>query len=61
MGKIKLCPSNITVSGIVDAFCNKEISDYLIMYMRMLTSGYIKANPFLFEGYIETGTVDIFC
>lgn len=29
--------------------------------MRMLTSGYIKANSFLFEGYIETGTVDLFC
>ena len=36
-------------------------SDYLIMYMRMLTSGYIKANSFMFEGYIETESVDLFC
>ncbi|CAK91877.1 unnamed protein product (macronuclear) [Paramecium tetraurelia] len=61
MKQIKLCPNNITIQGIVDAFCNKVTSDYLIMYMRMMTSGYIKANSFLFEGYIETGTVELFC
>ncbi|CAD8095716.1 unnamed protein product [Paramecium primaurelia] len=58
MKYIKLCPNKITIQGIVDAFCNKAPSDYHIMYMRMMTFGYIKANLFLFEGYLETGTVE---
>mgnify|MGYP000023392477 CR=1 FL=1 len=31
------------------------------MYMRMMTSGFIKLNSFMFEGYIESESVDQFC
>ncbi|CAD8194286.1 unnamed protein product [Paramecium pentaurelia] len=49
MKQIKLCPNNINKQGIVDAFCNKVTSDYLIMCMKMMTSFYIKANSFIQE------------
>lgn len=52
---------NITVEQTVEAFCDKMTSDYLIMYMRMLTSGYIKTNSFMFEGYIEAESIEKFC
>ena len=29
--------------------------------MRMLTSGYIKTNSFMFEGYIEAESIEKFC
>jgi ubiquitin thioesterase protein OTUB1 len=51
----------MSVPDAIKVFCDKMDSDYLIMYMRMLTSGYIKTNSFMFEGYIETETVDQFC
>jgi len=56
--KLELCPDNLTVEKAKETFCDKMTSDYMIMYMRMLTSGYIKMNPFMFEGYIEAESID---
>lgn len=43
-------------------FCDKMISDSLVMYMRFLTSGYLKANAILYENYLDNGyTIDLFC
>ena len=37
-------------------------SDSLVMYMRFLTSGYLKTNAILYENYLENGmTIDYFC
>ena len=42
-------------------FNDKMTSDSLIMYMRCLTSGYLKTNAILFENYLEGYTVDHYC
>jgi len=37
-------------------------SNYLVLYMRFLTSGYIKTNAFLYENFIDQGlSVAEFC
>jgi len=36
-------------------------SDYLVMYLRFITSAYIKTNSFLYEDFLEKGqTIDDF-
>lgn len=46
----------------IDTIRNKEKSDYLVMYMRFLTAGYLKTNDFLYESFLEDGmTMDYFC
>lgn len=43
-------------------FNDKETSDSLVMYLRFLTSGYIKANAIMYETFLEGGqTIDHFC
>lgn len=43
-------------------FCDKMVSDSLVMYMRFLTSCSLKTNAILYENYIDNGyTVDLFC
>jgi ubiquitin thioesterase protein OTUB1 len=56
--KLDLFPNKLSQEEVKKIFCDKMQSDYLIMYMRMMTSGFIKTNSFMFEGYIETETVD---
>lgn len=37
-------------------------SDSIVMYMRFLTSGYLKTNSVLYEAFVEGGqTMDHFC
>lgn len=59
--KLDLCPDKMTIDEAKNAFCDKLKSDYMIMYMRMLTTCYIKTNPFMFEAYIEGDSIDKFC
>jgi ubiquitin thioesterase protein OTUB1 len=47
---------------LIDMFCDKMRSDSLVMYLRFLTSGYLKTNAFLFEHFLENGIpMDFFC
>ena len=46
----------------IDLFCDKMRADTLVMYLRFLTSGYLKTNDFLYEHFLENGmTMDLFC
>lgn len=46
----------------VNLFKEKYVSDSLVMYMRFMTSGYLKMNSILYENYLEDGiSIDRFC
>ena len=37
-------------------------SDYIVMFMRMITSGYLKENEALYEAFLYEGsTIERFC
>ena len=41
---------------------DKGSSDYIVMFMRMATSGYLKENAALYEAFLFDGqTIDKFC
>ena len=43
-------------------FNDKDISNFLIVYMRIMTSGYLKMNAILYENFIENGmNINQFC
>lgn len=43
-------------------FQEKYISDSLVMYLRFMTSGYLKMNAALYENYIDNGmSIEKFC
>ncbi|KAL4491901.1 hypothetical protein ABPG72_006156 [Tetrahymena utriculariae] len=47
---------------LMSIFIEKYISDSLVMYLRFMTSGYLKMNAVLFENYIDNGmTIEKFC
>jgi len=51
-----------TMEEMMTIFLEKETADYLVMYFRFLTSGYLKTNAILFENYImEYSGIDHFC
>ena len=46
----------------MELFNDKERSDSLVMYLRFLTSAYIKTNAVLYETFLEEGTnIERFC
>ncbi len=46
----------------IDTFRDKEKADYLVMFMRFLTAGYLKTNEALYEHFLEHGmTIEYFC
>eukprot|EP01017_Pseudomicrothorax_dubius_P012333 TRINITY_DN1500_c0_g1_i2.p1 TRINITY_DN1500_c0_g1~~TRINITY_DN1500_c0_g1_i2.p1 ORF type:complete len:170 (-),score=51.34 TRINITY_DN1500_c0_g1_i2:118-627(-) len=58
----KVKKSSITVSELIDLFCDKVRSDSLVMYARFLTGGYLKANAILYETFLDEGiTIEDFC
>lgn len=44
---------NFSPEQLSSLFLDKETADGLNMYLRMLTSGYIKANAALFENFAD--------
>ena len=43
-------------------FLEPGISDYVVCYMRILTSGYLQSNSEFFEAFVEGGrTVKEYC
>ena len=53
------------IKGLEDVlvlFCDPELSNYLVLMMRFLTSGEMKNNPVLYETFIENQIpIEFFC
>lgn len=49
------------IDEIQSIFSEKQVAEYLVMYMRMVTSCYVKMNDWMFVDYLEGLSVDMFC
>lgn len=55
-------PKIETIEEVVSIFCDAEISNYIILVMRFLTSGELKNNAILYETFIDNGLpIEFFC
>ncbi|XP_030075729.1 ubiquitin thioesterase OTUB1 [Microcaecilia unicolor] len=62
MDLIELVEKRSSISDILGAFNDQSISDYLVVYLRLLTSGYLQREHQFFQHFIEGGrTVKEFC
>uniref|UniRef100_H3AQB5 Ubiquitin thioesterase n=1 Tax=Latimeria chalumnae TaxID=7897 RepID=H3AQB5_LATCH len=62
MDLIELVEKQASVTDLLNAFNEQSISDYLVVYLRLLTSGYLQRESHFFEHFIEGGrTVKEFC
>jgi hypothetical protein len=50
------------IDDVIAIFCDPNISNYLILMMRFITSGEMKNNPVLYETFIENEIpIEFFC
>ncbi|XP_069063217.1 ubiquitin thioesterase OTUB1 isoform X3 [Pleurodeles waltl] len=62
MDLIELVEKRVPLTDLLAAFNDQGISDYLVVYLRLLTSGYLQREHHFFEHFIEGGrTVKEFC
>ncbi|XP_001365744.1 ubiquitin thioesterase OTUB1 [Monodelphis domestica] len=62
MDLIEQVEKQTSVDELLTAFNDQNISDYLVAYLRLLTSGYLQRESEFFEFFIEGGrTVKEFC
>jgi len=56
----KLTPEKFE-EGLIDLVSNKDTSNYILFYLRLLTAAYIKTNSSVFENFIVDETVYEYC
>ncbi|GCB85273.1 hypothetical protein scyTo_0025959 [Scyliorhinus torazame] len=62
MDVIELVEKQGSLANLMTAFNDQSTSDYLVVYLRLLTSGYLQRESAFFEHFIEGGrTVKEFC
>ncbi|XP_062892339.1 ubiquitin thioesterase OTUB1b isoform X1 [Mobula hypostoma] len=62
MDVIELVEKQGSLADLLTAFNDQSTSDYLVVYLRLLTSGYLQRESGFFEHFIEGGrTVKEFC
>ncbi|XP_034632304.1 ubiquitin thioesterase OTUB1 isoform X2 [Trachemys scripta elegans] len=62
MDLIEQVEKQITVSELLASFNDQSTSDYLVVYLRLLTSGYLQRESKFFEHFIEGGrSIKEFC
>lgn len=62
MDLIEQVEKPITVSELLTSFNDSSTSDYLVVYLRLLTSGYLQRENKFFEHFIEGGrSIKEFC
>lgn len=55
MDLIEQVEKQTTVSELLASFNDQSTSDYLVVYLRLLTSGYLQRESKFFEHFIEGG------
>uniref|UniRef100_F7FB46 ubiquitinyl hydrolase 1 n=1 Tax=Ornithorhynchus anatinus TaxID=9258 RepID=F7FB46_ORNAN len=62
MDLIEQVEKQTSVSELLASFNDQSTSDYLVVYLRLLTSGYLQRESKFFEHFIEGGrTIKEFC
>uniref|UniRef100_A0A7N4P557 Ubiquitin thioesterase OTUB1 n=1 Tax=Sarcophilus harrisii TaxID=9305 RepID=A0A7N4P557_SARHA len=62
MDLIEQVEKRTSVADLLASFNDQSTSDYLVVYLRLLTSGYLQRESKFFEHFIEGGrTVKEFC
>lgn len=62
MDLIELCEKEPSLENLLGSFNNQNVSDYLVVYLRLLTSGYLQREHIFFQHFIEGGrSVKEFC
>lgn len=62
MDLIEQVEKRTPVADLLASFNDQSTSDYLVVYLRLLTSGYLQRESKFFEHFIEGGrTVKEFC
>lgn len=62
MDLIEACDKQPSVGELLGSFNEQSVSDYLVVYLRLVTSGYLQREEDFFQHFIEGGrTVREFC
>lgn len=62
MDLIELCEKQPSLEKVLGSFNNQNVSDYVVVYLRLLTSGYLQREHSFFQHFIEGGrSVKEFC
>lgn len=62
MDLIEACDKQTSVGELLTSFNEQSVSDYLVVYLRLVTSGYLQREEDFFQHFIEGGrTVREFC
>ncbi|TSL34645.1 Ubiquitin thioesterase OTUB1 [Bagarius yarrelli] len=62
MDLIELCEKQPAIGELLNSFNDQSVSDYVVVYLRLLTSGYLQRENGFFQHFIEGGrSVKEFC
>ncbi|KAM9834655.1 ubiquitin thioesterase OTUB1-like isoform X2 [Syngnathus typhle] len=62
MSLIELCEKQPSLKELLRSFNDQNVSDYVVVYLRLLTSGYLQREHGFFQHFIEGGrSVKEFC
>lgn len=62
MDLIDLCEKQQSLGELLNSFNDQSVSDYIVVYLRLLTSGYLQREHVFFQHFIEGGrSVKEFC
>lgn len=62
MDLIELCEKQPNLRELLNSFNDQNVSDYVVVYLRLLTSGYLQREYGFFQHFIEGGrSVKEFC
>lgn len=62
MDLIELCEKQPSLQELLNSFNDQNVSDYVVVYLRLLTSGYLQRENGFFQHFIEGGrSVKEFC
>ncbi len=62
MDLIEQCEKQQTLDELLSSFNDQCVSDYLVVYLRLLTSGYLQREHVFFKHFIEgSRSIKEFC
>lgn len=62
MDLIELCEKQPSLEKVLGSFNKQNVSDYVVVYLRLLTSGFLQQEHIFFQNFIEGGrSVKEFC
>ncbi len=62
MDLIEMCEKQPSLQEVLAAFNDQNVSDYVVVYLRLLTSGYLQREHSFFKNFIEGGrSIKEFC